>query len=63
MQGLLSILSLFSTSLINSIIQEQEFRFCLLYDIKTTLKSHFSPKKDKILSLCSQRYYGRHNDS
>ena len=31
--------------------------------IKTTLKSHFWRKKDKILSLCRQRYYGLHNTS
>ena len=41
----------FATSLINSIIQEQEFRFYLSYDIKITLKSHFWLKKDMILPL------------
>ena len=35
----------------------------LSYDIKITLKSHFWRKKDKILSLCTQRYDGRHNVS
>ena len=41
MRGLPSILSLFATSLINSIIQEPNVRFYLSYDIKYTLKSHF----------------------
>ena len=35
----------FATSLINSIIQEHEFRFYLSYDIKYTLKSHFWREK------------------
>ena len=33
MQGLLSILSLFATSLINSIITSRNIRFCLSHDI------------------------------
>ena len=31
------------------------------YDIKIILKSHFWCKRDKILSLCTQRCYERHN--
>ena len=50
----------FATSLINSIIQEHEFRFYLSYVIKNTLKSHFWRKNVVILSLCTQRCYGRH---
>ena len=38
-------------------------RFYLSYDIKITLKSHFSRKSVIILSLCTQRCYGRHNVS
>ena len=41
MRGLPSSLSLFATSLINSIIQSTNVRFYLSYDIKITLKSHF----------------------
>ena len=41
----------FAMSLINSIIQEHEFRFNLSYDIKNTLKFHFWPKNIIILSL------------
>ena len=39
-------------------------RFYLSYDIKNTLNSHFWRKKTvSILSLCTQRCYGRHNVS
>ena len=50
MQGFASILSLFPTSLINSIIQEHY----LSYDMKITFKSHFWRKNVLILSLCTQ---------
>ena len=64
MRGLPSILSLFATSLINSIVQEHEcFKFYLSYDIEITLKSHFWRKNIIILSICTQRCYGRHNVS
>ena len=53
----------FATSLINSIIQSKKVRFYLSYDIKITLKSHYWREKDKIFSLCTQRYYGHHNIS
>ena len=39
----------FAMSLINSIIQEQNVRFYLSYDIKITLKSHFWRK---MLKFC-----------
>ena len=35
----------------------------LLCDIKITLKSHFCRKSVIILTLCTQRCYGRHNVS
>ena len=38
-------------------------RLYLSYDIKNTLNSHFWRKKVIILSLCTQRRYGRHNVS
>ena len=38
-------------------------RFYLSYDIKITLKTHFCPKTVIIVSLCTQRCYGRHNVS
>ena len=51
----------FATRLINSIIQEQNFRFYFAYDIKITLKSHFCRNNVIILSLCTQLCYGHHN--
>ena len=33
--------------------------FCLSYDINITFKSHFCSKNFIILSLCTQRCYGR----
>ena len=53
----------FATSLINSITQEHDVRFCLPYDFMITLESHFCRKNVIILSLCTQRCYGRHNIS
>ena len=63
MRGLLSILSHFRNEF--NIIKKQEHnvRFYLSYDIKITLKSHFCRKNVIILSLCTQRCYGRHNVS
>ena len=71
MRGLPSILSLFreacrafylffATSLINSIKKSTIVRFYLSYDIKNTLKSHFWRKNVIMLSICTQRCYGRH---
>ena len=34
---------------------------CLSYDINITLKSHFCSKNVIIMSLCTQRCYGRSN--
>ena len=52
----------FATRLINS-IKSMNARFYLSYDIKITLKIHFSRKNVIILSFCTQRCYGRHNVS
>ena len=38
-------------------------RIYLSYDIKITSKSHFGVKNVIILSVCMQRYSGRHNVS
>ena len=61
MRGLPSILSLFRHEFnkFNN-TREHECRFNLSYLIKITLKSHFLRKKVIILSLCTQRCYGRH---
>ena len=51
MRGLPSILSLF----------RNDVRFYLSYDVKNTLKSHIWRKKRYVmLSICTQRCYGRH---
>ena len=64
MRGLPSILSLFRNEFnkFNN-TRAQIVRFYLSYDIKITLKSHFCRKNVMILSLCTQRCYGRHNVS
>ena len=59
MRDLPSILSLFP----NKFNKFNNTRAQMLYDIKITLKSHFCHKNVIILSLCTQRYYGRHNVS
>ena len=56
MRGLPSILSLFR----NEQYRSTNVRFYLSYDIKITFKSHFWRKNVIILSLCTQRCYGRH---
>ena len=33
----------------------------IYHDIKITLKTHFCSKKVIILSICTERCYGRHN--
>ena len=43
--------------------KETKVRFYLSYDIKNTLKSHFWRKNVIMLSLCTERCYGRHNVS
>ena len=58
MRGLPNILSLFG----NELNKFNNTRARMLdYDIKITLKSHFCRKNVIILSLCTQRCYGRHN--
>ena len=60
MLGLPNILSLFG----NKLNKFNNTRARMLdYDIKITLKSHFCRKNVIILSLCTQRCYGRHNVS
>ena len=63
MRGLPSILSLFRTSLINSIINKRARMLDSIYHMTNTLKSHFRRKNVMILSSCTQRYYGRNNVS
>ena len=58
-RGLPSILSLFRTSLINPRARILDS----IYHMTNTLKSHFWRKIVIILSLCTQRCYGRHNVS
>ena len=60
MRGLQSILSLFRNEFNKFNKTDTNNRFYLSYDIKITLKSHFLRKKVKVLSLCTQRYCGRH---
>ena len=59
MRGLPSILSLFH----NEFNKFNNTRARMLDDIKITLKSLFSRKNVIILSLYTQRCYGRHNIS
>ena len=63
MRGLPSILSLFCNELNKFNNTRARMLFYLSYDIKITLKSHFWRKNVIILSLCTQRCYGRHNFS
>ena len=59
MRGLPSILSLFR----NESNKLNNTRSCMLdsiYHMTNTLKSHFCRKNVIILSLCTQRCYGRH---
>ena len=44
-------------------VQSTNVIFYLSYDSKITLKSHFCHKNVILLSLCTQRCYGRHNVS
>ena len=64
MRGLPSILSLFRNEFnkFNNTRTRMLDSF-LSYDIKITLKSHFCHENVIILSLCTQRCYGRHNVS
>ena len=55
MRGLPSILSLFNNTRARMLDS--------IYHMTNTLKSHFWCKNVLILSLCTQRCYGRHNVS
>ena len=65
MRGLPRILSLFRNEFnkFNNTYKGTNVRFYLSYDIRITLKSHFCRENVIILSLCTQRCYGRHNVS
>ena len=63
MRGLPSILSLFRNEF-NKFNNTRARMLDSIYHMTNTLKSHFSRKKNVIiLSLCTQRCYGRHNVS
>ena len=63
MRGLLSILSLFRNEFnkFNNTGARMLDSVYHNYDIKILLKSHFYRKRVMILSLWTQRCYGRHN--
>ena len=62
MRGLPSILSLFRNEF-NKFNNTRAGMLDSTYHMTITLKSHFWPKDVIILSLCTQRCYGRHNVS
>ena len=62
MRGLRSILSLFRNEF-NKFNNTRARMLDSIYHMTNTLKSHFWRKNVIILSLCTQRYYGRHNVS
>ena len=62
MRGLPSILSLFRTEF-NNFNNTRARMFDSIYNMPNTLKSDFWRKNVIILSLCTQRCYGRHNVS
>ena len=59
---LLSILSLFRNEF-NKFNNTRARMLDSIYHMTNTLKSHFCCKNVIILSLCTQRCYGRHNAS
>ena len=61
MRGLSSIISLFCNEF-NKFNNTRAQMLDSIYHMKNTLKSHFW-RKNVILSLCTQRCYGRHNVS
>ena len=65
MRDLPSILSLFRNFFykFNNTYMSMNVRFYLSYEIMITLKSHFCRENIKMLSLCLQGSYGRHNVS
>ena len=62
MRGLPSILSLFRNEF-NKFNNTRARTLDSIYHMTNTLKSHFWRKNVIILSLCTQRCYGRHNVS
>ena len=62
MRGLPSILSHFRNEF-NKFNNTGERILDSIYHMTNTLKTHFSRKNGIILSLCTQRCYGRHNVS
>ena len=62
MRGLPSILSLFRNEF-NNFNNTRARIVDSIYQMTNTLKSHFWRKNVIILSLCTQRCYGRHNAS
>ena len=64
MRGLPSILSLFRNKF-NKFNNTRAGMLDSIYHVtlRLTLKSHFCPKNVRILSLCTQRCYGRHTVS
>ena len=60
MRGLPSILSLFRNEF-NKFNNTRARMLDSFYHMKNTLKSHFWRKNVILLSLCTQRCYGRHN--
>ena len=62
MQGLSNILSLFRNEF-NKFNNTRARMLYSIYHMINTLKSYFWRKNVKVLSLCTQRCYGRHNVS
>ena len=62
MRGLPSILSLYGNEL-NKFNNSRARMLDSIYHMTNTLKSDFWRKNVRILSLCMQRCYGRHNVS
>ena len=62
MRGLPSILSLFRNEF-NKFNNTRKRMLDSIYHLTNTLKSHFLCKNVLIVSLCTQRCYGRHNVS
>ena len=62
MRGLSSILSLFR-NMFNKFNNTRARMLDSIYHMTSTLKSHFWRKNVIILSLCTQRCYGRHKVS
>ena len=63
MRGLLSVLSLFFRDEFNKFNNTRARMLDSIYHMTNTLKSDFWRKNVIIVSLCTQRCYGRHNVS